>query len=80
MRHDAQAPRAENRKVKDGITLLTETSERIALSYATVSGDGVADSKEDGLADKREEDYVVGDEDEVEPALAISWVRGVIRW
>jgi hypothetical protein len=36
--------------------------------------DGIADSIDEGLTDKREEDYVVGKKNEVEPTLAISRV------
>jgi hypothetical protein len=60
--------------------LLTKTGELFPLPNAKVSGDGIADSKEDRLTDKREKDYVVGKKDEVEPAFAISRVRRVIGW
>jgi len=60
--------------------LLTETSELFPLTNAKVSGDGIADSKEDGLTDKGEKDYVVGKKGKIEPALAISRVRRVIGW
>jgi hypothetical protein len=35
---------------------------------------------QDRLTDKREEDNVVGDEDEVKPTLTVSGVCRVIRW
>jgi hypothetical protein len=60
--------------------LLTETGELFAFSYSKVSGDGIPYSKEDGLTDKREKYHVVGDEDEIEPALTVSRVGRVIRW
>ena len=80
MRHNAQSPCAEKREVHDGITLLTETSELVPLTYAIASGDGIANIKEYRLTNKREKDYVVRNKDEIEPAFSISRVCRVIRW
>lgn len=80
LRHNPQAPCAEEREVNDGITLFTETGKLTLAVYAKVSGDGIADPKEDRLTDKREKYDVVGKEDKIQPALAISRVRRVVCW
>ena len=60
--------------------MFAETCELCFLADAKVSRDGIADSMQDRLTDKREEDNVVGDEDEVKPTLTVSRVCRVIRW
>ena len=80
MRHDPQAPCTEKSEVDGSISLFSETSELSPLAYVKVLCDGIADSVDDGLTGKREEDNVVGKENEVEPTLAISRVRRGVCW
>ena len=80
MRHDPQAPCTEKSEVDGSISLFSETCELSPLAYVKVLCDGIADSIDDGLTDKREEDNVIGKENEVEPTLTISRVRRVVCW
>jgi hypothetical protein len=59
--------------------LFTETGELSLLANAKGTGNRITDSKEDELADEREEYDVIGNEDKVEPAFAVSWISDVIR-
>lgn len=80
MGHNSDTPCAEKREIKDSIALFTEAGKLRLFAYAKVTGNRIADSEEGELADEREEYDVIGKEDQIKPAFAISWVSDVVCW
>lgn len=78
--HISETPCTEKREIKESIALFTEAGKLCLLAYAKVTGNRIADPEEDELADEREEYDVIGKEDQIKPAFAISWVSDVVRW
>jgi len=78
--HDSDAPGTEKREINDSVALFTEAGKLSPLADAKVTGNRITDSEEDELTDEREEYDVIGEEDQIKPAFAISWVSNVICW
>ena len=80
MGHNSETPSTKEREIKDSIALFTKAGKLCIFAYAKVTGNRIADSEESELADEREEYDVIGKEDQIEPAFAVSWVSDVVCW
>ena len=80
MGHISETPCTEKGEIKDSIALFTEAGKLCLFAYAKVTGNRITDSEEAELADEGEEYDVVGKEDQIKPAFAISWVSDVVCW
>lgn len=78
--HNSHTPQPRENEINNGIALFAEASELCFLADTGILSEGTAEVYSDNLAEEREEDNVIRDEDEVEVSFSIVWLIWVASW